>query len=258
MNTPELPSTLRQLRKTFTNKTVLLSYLAVTAMCIIAGPFSTYQNVSLGVRIPYWAGVVAFCFVVSILLQQLIIHGKLHDKWPIPARILTGLVIAVIIAVFLFALNTFVFGDIEDLPGLTDYLALTVPISLAITGLIALMYSRSHLADIETLNEKGVTFLRRLPVHLGQDLYYLSVQDHYVEAVTAKGSHLVLMRFGDAVEELDGLDGLQIHRSHWIAKSAVTGVKRENGKLLVEMRNGIKLPISRSRLAEVKAALQLK
>ena len=43
----------------------------------------------------------------------------------------------------------------------------------------------------------------------------LKMADHYVEAFTTAGSTLVLMRFADAVSELEGADGLRVHRSYW-------------------------------------------
>ena len=55
----------------------------------------------------------------------------------------------------------------------------------------------------------GARFLDRLPEKLGRDLVYLKTADHYVEAFTTAGSTLVLMRFVDAVAELDGAGGLR-------------------------------------------------
>ena len=54
-------------------------------------------------------------------------------------------------------------------------------------------------------------------------LIYLKTADHYVEAFTTAGSTLVLMRFADAVAELDGAGGLRVHRSYWVARRHVGG-----------------------------------
>ena len=76
----------------------------------------------------------------------------------------------------------------------------------------------------------GARFLDRLPEKLGRDLVYLKTADHYVEAFTTAGSTLVLMRFVDAVAELDGAGGLRVHRSYWVARSHVTGAARQEGR----------------------------
>lgn len=100
-----------------------------------------------------------------------------------------------------------------------------------------------------------VAFLRRLPTRLGRDLVRVSVYDHYVEAHTRRGHELILIRFADALAELDGYDGLQIHRSHWVARAAVRRVVRGEGRSLsVELDDGTRLPVSRSRESAVREA----
>ena len=62
--------------------------------------------------------------------------------------------------------------------------------------------------------------LERLPADRRGALLHLQMRDHYVEIHTDRGSELVLMRFGDALMELGGTEGMQVHRSHWIARTA--------------------------------------
>ena len=72
------------------------------------------------------------------------------------------------------------------------------------------------------------------------------MQDHYVEVHTEEGSDLLLLRFRDALRELDGLDGAQVHRSHWVARAAVAGVERRSGRIALRLVNGNRVPVSRS------------
>ena len=94
--------------------------------------------------------------------------------------------------------------------------------------------------------EQEVPFLSRLPTHLGRDLLHLHMQDHYVEAHTGRGSTLVLMRFRDALREVDGIDGMQVHRSHWVAGAAVARMVRRGGRLFLKLTNGSEVPVSRT------------
>jgi DNA-binding LytR/AlgR family response regulator len=55
-----------------------------------------------------------------------------------------------------------------------------------------------------------------------------------------------LMRFSDALAELDGLAGLQVHRSHWVAGCAVVEMKKQNGRCVVVLQNGTEVPVSRA------------
>jgi len=85
-------------------------------------------------------------------------------------------------------------------------------------------------------------------------LLALTVEDHYVDIVTDRGKTLVLMRLADAIREASGVDSLQIHRSHWVARDAVVRPHRAAGKLSLELSNGLRLPVSRGFLPQVKAA----
>jgi len=102
--------------------------------------------------------------------------------------------------------------------------------------------------DPETL------FQRRLPLEKRGCLIRLEAQDHYLNVVTKAGSALLLMRLQDAVEALAGLQGLQVHRSHWVALSAVAAHRRDKGRDFLVLTNGDEVPISRSFRPDVKAA----
>jgi DNA-binding LytR/AlgR family response regulator len=75
-----------------------------------------------------------------------------------------------------------------------------------------------------------------------------------VRAHTARGSDLVLMRMRDAVEALSGVDGLRVHRSWWVARAAVAGVERQDRSLRLVLQNGLKVPIPRERIADLREA----
>jgi hypothetical protein len=101
---------------------------------------------------------------------------------------------------------------------------------------------------------RPAAFLARLPARLGRDLLCLEMEDHYVRAHTALGSDLILMRMRDAVAELDGVEGMQTHRSWWVARSAVEEALREKGALRLKLRNGLVVPVARATAPEVRAA----
>ena len=62
------------------------------------------------------------------------------------------------------------------------------------------------------------------------------------------------MRLADAIREAEPVEGLQIHRSHWVAIAAVARAVRRDGKLFLELTNGLRLPVSRGAQPAVKAA----
>ena len=80
------------------------------------------------------------------------------------------------------------------------------------------------------------------------------MQDHYINVVTSRGQELLLLRMGDAEKETTGIEGLRIHRSHWIAIEGIKSVDRQNGNYVVEMLDGAKLPISRGQVQAARDA----
>ena len=99
----------------------------------------------------------------------------------------------------------------------------------------------------------GARLLDRLPPHLGRELLALEMEDHYVRAHTVVGSTLLLLRMRDAVAELDGTAGAQVHRSWWIARDAVTGVARDGRNVRLKLANGIEAPVARAAVPALKA-----
>ena len=94
----------------------------------------------------------------------------------------------------------------------------------------------------------------RIPALGGGPILALSHEDHYVRVHHAAGSTLLLMRISDAVSELDGVDGLRVHRSWWVAREAVTGTETRGRALWLKLSNGLEAPIARSMVPELKAA----
>jgi DNA-binding LytR/AlgR family response regulator len=67
------------------------------------------------------------------------------------------------------------------------------------------------------------------------------------------GQDLILMRLSDAVSELEGLEGAQTHRSWWVAKDAVTGAERGDGRATLTLKDGSEVPVSRAYARTLRA-----
>ncbi|MBL1437294.1 MAG: LytTR family transcriptional regulator [Rhodobacteraceae bacterium] len=86
-------------------------------------------------------------------------------------------------------------------------------------------------------------------------LISMSSQDHYVEIVTDIGRHLERLTMKMAVELAPKAVGLQVHRSHWVAYNAILDLEKTGGRYAVLLQNGTKIPVGKSRVAEVRAYL---
>ena len=78
--------------------------------------------------------------------------------------------------------------------------------------------------------------------------------DLYVRVHTMLGSALVLMRLRDAVALVDEIEGMQVHRSWWVARGAVEEVLREGRNVRLRLPRGIEAPVARAKVAELRDA----
>jgi hypothetical protein len=93
-------------------------------------------------------------------------------------------------------------------------------------------------------------FLERFDPPLKGTVFAVQAQEHYVRVVTAEGAGCTLYRFGDALRELEGMKGLQVHRSFWVSDAGVASLRNDKRGLKIVLRNGEQLPVS-ARHAEV-------
>jgi DNA-binding LytR/AlgR family response regulator len=98
-------------------------------------------------------------------------------------------------------------------------------------------------------------FLARLPDKLrGGEIYAVEAEDHYLRLHTSLGQDLILMRLGDAIVELEGLEGAQTHRSWWVAKAAIASAERQDGRATLTLKDGAEVPVSRGFARTLRAA----
>lgn len=101
---------------------------------------------------------------------------------------------------------------------------------------------------------KGVDEIDTRPFDGG--LLALSAEDHYVRLHFPDRSELVRMKFSDALAAVAARDGLRVHRSHWVARDAVSGIEQSGRQCMLQLSNGLSVPVSRSyRIALEEAGL---
>lgn len=137
---------------------------------------------------------------------------------------------------------------LAELPG---FLAISLVMSAVFTALAFALFREP---DISTeAAEVPVRFLERLPPKLrGAELWAVEAEDHYLRLHTSRGQDLILLRLADAVGELEGLEGAQVHRSWWVARDAVTDIRRGDGRATLTLKDGAQVPVSRTYAAALR------
>ena len=103
-------------------------------------------------------------------------------------------------------------------------------------------------------------FIKRLKDITENDIAALEAEDHYVRVHTAAGSELIHYRFTDAIQELHGQHGLQVHRSFWVSHAAIDSMVRRGRSFDIVLKGGKRIPVGQtykqSAATEFKAFLE--
>lgn len=247
-------STLRELRTHLGAPQVLAVLAGVALVLGFSGPFGTYQGLGLPLRLLYWSAVVFGTYTIG---AAVII--SIEDRWPrlrpVARVALGGAAIGVVVSALLIALGVVFFG-VEDLR--SAFLRTTAPgafaVSWVVLALREVLRSDSGASRPALAEPAAPAILRRLPLDKRGALIALSAEDHYVAVSTARGRELLLMRLSDAIDGAEGVAGLQVHRSHWVALDQVRAAERQGDGAVLTLSDGQRIPVSRSRLPAVRDA----
>lgn len=248
-----LQLTLREMRGHLTDPRVLGIMTVVGLVLGLAGPFGSFAAIELVPRLLYWVATVfltyCFGFGSSLLADELWGRGRPFLLrlviMSVPAGVGATLIVTLLNLVT-FGTDGFEWGSIFLLLGQC------FAVAVGVEAVVLLTNRRISAAPAE-VEYVPPPILDRVPSHQRGALIALVVQDHYVDIVTDRGKALVLMRLADAIRETGSVVGLQVHRSHWVARAAVVRAHRRDGKILLELTNGMWLPVSRSYLRAVRA-----
>lgn len=232
-------------------------YVAAGLFLAVISPFDAAPGETFWVTALYWIGLIVAGSLTAEATRVLV--DRYWPGAPLLLKLAIVSVSAAIAATCGVLLLEFVFVGrripVGYLPTLFGFVWV---ISAAMTA-VGYMADKSILAPPPTDAPEGAgpveTFLSRLPLKFRQaELHAVSSEDHYLRVHTSLGEELILMRLADAVRELDGAGGLQVHRSWWVARSAVRDVKRQGSKVSLVLPSGKEAPVSRTFGAQARAA----
>ena len=212
-----------------------------------AGAFETGE-LAAPMRFAYWISMLVGGSLIGVAVAEVFTSGGwLEDRpWTQGAAIV--LTMSVPLTLMVAEINRGAFH--HDL-SLAAYALHLFPVVLLISAVMTAINSVASRKPLEThaspAGSAPPRFLERLPLKLrGADIWAVEAEDHYLRLHTSKGQDLILMRLSDAVAELEGLEGAQTHRSWWVAKDAVTGAKRGDGRATLTLKDGATAPVSRA------------
>jgi DNA-binding LytR/AlgR family response regulator len=221
----------------------LLVSLAAAAFLSLAGAFGSGE-LGLAGAFAYWAGLLVVGYVWGSFLAGLVVRhpGAPKSRWA--QALLIAALIAASYAVVVGAVSSWALGAVFRGPAILALGLSVFAVSLVMTALNMLV--QRH-ADVTSGGPSSPRFLERLPLKLrGAEVWAVEADDHYLRLHTSMGQDLILLRLADAIAELEGIEGAQVHRSWWVARDAVVDARRGDGRAVLTLKDGSEVPVSRT------------
>ena len=213
----------------------------------LIGPFGSYVGMTLPERIGHFVLCVTLIGGCSLIVSYGVARRFFQGYWPLWAALCVDLGLTLPGAAIVYgSLSLFapdVVANVQPVGLIWQNLLLT----LIFRGIsLALSWRRIREGGQVEATPQAVSeapaLHARLPRGLrSQPVLALSSEDHYLRVHTPKGEALILMTMAEAVAQLP--HGFQIHRSHWVADTAI----KDAGADKVELVTGLSLPLSRHR-----------
>ena len=242
----------------------LLFALLLGAIFGVVGPLGTYNVMPFGQRIAFWI-LVKTCAWLAIEGTSYIVLKSLGRL--IKSTIWLYLIIIVASLPMVWFLVSFAQFRIYATPISRPDLLLVSQIALIITicitvsvnfgfVLIAMKTSYTQKPNDRIHQDIHPPIFKRLNPELKNAKWLaLIAQEHYVLVESDKGNQLILLGIGQAIKECTPMSGLRIHRSYWIALSAIKGSRKEKSKLFIILKNNRELSVSRRRKQSILQTL---
>lgn len=223
----------------------------VLGVFVFSGPFGTFAEMNLLERVIYWTPQAVLAWIIAAFSCELAWYF-----YPTEKRHVHGLLSALCFA-FLYApldyliTQSAIFGHLDIQMPFWQVLMSNLAFALILV-IWVLLAEGTHSAPNNAVRAR---LYSRLPKDAIGEIMHITVKDHYVEIWTAgEQKHRLLMRFADAVQEMDGTPGYCTHRSHWVSSVHVKNGKRVGNKEFVEMACGKEVPVSKTYRENLVAA----
>ena len=223
----------------------------------VAGPFGSYGNDGIVMRVACWTGML---WIGTILLRLSVgpavayapALGVSRNVAAAVATILACVPLAVAVALINRGLWPQYTSSLRPL----DWYAQTLFVAGALVA-AALWFEQIRNAQTAARASQAAPASAK-PVQLAPQLLAqtlcLEMEDHYIRVHTAAGSELVLLPMRQAIEQLSKVDGPRVHRSWWVSRAAVRTIGRNGRAMVLELSNGLKVPVARNNVTSLRAA----
>jgi LytTr DNA-binding domain len=224
----------------------LVITLVAASFLAFAGAFGSSRAPSLTVRFAYWFGLMIVGWLWGGVVSRFFFNrvGGPGRLWLRVAASSVALAVpySVVVGVTTHLVMRATFKSALDI---ADLLVSVIAVTVVMVTLNVLVERQGD--GLTQASSEPPKFLDRLPSKLrGAEVWAVEAEDHYLRLHTSKGQDLILMRLSDAIAELEGIEGAQVHRSWWVARAAIAEAVRGDGRATLTLTDGAEVPVSRT------------
>ncbi len=237
---------------------MLAGSLFAVALCTLTGPFGTV-NLPLASRLVFWLVLIGWNSVKWWLWYGWVGPRITSRRSALVMALLGALLLNATLPIEIDLMFRAV-GRPQALPWADLYLSALL-ISGSISALVAVVGVQRPAERPGAAGEAVAPSLlaQRAGLPDLDGVRHVTAEDHYLRLVIAGGEGeyrrpLVLFRLSDALPELAAHNGLQVHRSAWVARCHVVGARRTGRRWLLVLADGSEQAVSETFLPAVRAA----
>ena len=221
----------------------------IGAFFAITSPYGAITYLDFPARWLYWATTVGSAWVINAMAFAY--FAPTRGVW------LCALISSILATPVVFLIIYFVQITI-DYPVVAEFipnLVLSIwVICFAMAWAFVPLRARGDGQTIQSRDGKS-QLSDQLPFEYRESsIFALEADDHYVHVHTDAGKHLHYIRLRDAIALMTGIPGVRVHRSWWVATSAIEELRREDGRWKLVAKGAGSVPVSRSGQAELRRA----
>lgn len=239
------------------------AWALISVAMAIAAPYGLEMAYGFWERLGYWSSVIAAAILIASFIRYTVLRR--FGAETLGLLLLIALLQTIVLGPAIWLANNYIFRF--DVSG-PRWLAELTLIMLLVCLCVALVryelarlrnFAKRETGSLPAASEEDnqpprPAFLDRGDAPLGGEVLVVSAADHYLDILTTEGRGRVLMRFRDALTELEGMPGYRIHRSHWVARAELVRVRPDGRRHIADLRSGKALPVSDAYIEDLRDA----
>ncbi len=250
----------------------LQAWILIFVMICIMQISESLDDATIAETLIYWAARLSV-LIVSVLFSKWLLFHAIKNHLEQPAWLKPLLLLTVVAAVpmtvvelyleFHFPMtknhdDSVLWAQTPVMAALGEYLTI-MSYLFTINLIIWLMIQWRHqqptqpqLKAKEPIIEPPL-FMTKVP-HLNfNDVLAINAEGHYIRIHFATGSELINYVFKQAINEVAAHNGIQTHRSWWVARDAVVKAHKSGKRYQLILSHELKVPVSDTYFKPVKA-----